>query len=124
MALLLRRGASVHARDNTGDTPLHYAADSGRTAKAELLIEAGAALDATNSHGHTPLYRAAFYSHIDMSALLLARYPAAAAHAATAELLRTRFAPADLAAAVESAVKAPALARRLDVCMAWLIMRE
>lgn len=122
LALLLRRGASVHARSNNGDTPLHIAAYHGRTAIAELLIEAGAAPDATNNDGWTPLFFAAD-SYLETSALLLAHYPAAAAHADTALRLRNNFAPADVAAAVTHAAQAPAIARRRDVCIAWLMVR-
>lgn len=50
--LLIERGADVHARNDTGDTPLHIAQDPD---VVSVLVEAGAALDARNSHDQTPL---------------------------------------------------------------------
>ena len=122
VALLLRRGASVHARTIDGDTALHFAAISGRTANAELLIEAGAALGA-QMRGRTPLYFAAYYSHLDTSALLIAYNPEnAPLDAATLEALRTNFDPAALSSAVALALAArrdDIRRRRLNVLAAY-----
>jgi ankyrin repeat protein len=121
---LLTKGINPNISIRNGLSLLHIAAYYGNTAIAELLIEAGAALDATNSGGLTPLYYAALYNRLETSALLLAHYAAAAAHADTAQLLRNHLAPADLADAVTHAIEAPALARRRDVCIAWLMVCE
>ena len=56
---LLEHGASVHARNNWGATPLHYAAMKGYTGIAGLLLEHGASVDARDNRGDTPLHRAA-----------------------------------------------------------------
>ena len=69
---LLLRGASLETADpSDGGTPLHAAADSGRTAPVTLLLEHGAAIDATDSLGRTPLHRAAALGAADVVALLM-----------------------------------------------------
>ncbi len=53
---LLERGASVDARDDGNDTPLHKACERNSTLRVvELLIERGASLTATNNNGETAL---------------------------------------------------------------------
>ncbi|MFF5083454.1 ankyrin repeat domain-containing protein [Actinoplanes sp. NPDC000266] len=52
--VLLRRGASLLARDSFGRTPLH---DAGAE-KARTLLDAGAQVDARDNFGETPLHRA------------------------------------------------------------------
>ncbi len=51
--LLLAHGANPNARDNEGNTPLHYCDYSPESAR--LLIEAGADVNARNKAGETPL---------------------------------------------------------------------
>ena len=123
VALLLLRGASANAKTKSGDTPLHAAAMAGRLASAERLIGAGAALSTTNKNGHPPLYFAVSGAFLKLSALLLAHCPAAGTHSATADEIRSVFAPDDLTAAVKSAVRGRALASRHAVCIAWLVRR-
>ncbi len=50
---LLEQGANPCARDNKGNTPLHYCTYSAESAR--LLIEAGADANARNAAGNTPL---------------------------------------------------------------------
>ncbi len=50
---LLEQGANPCARDNKGNTPLHYCTYSAESAR--LLIEAGADVNARNATGNTPL---------------------------------------------------------------------
>ena len=54
-ALLLDRGAHLHARNHYSDTPLHVAAHKGCLATTWLLCACGADLHATNRFGKTPL---------------------------------------------------------------------
>ena len=72
VALLLERGASVHALDNGGNTPLHlWALYSGDPQTFELLLAAGADVDATNGDGDTPLHLLLMSEHEHGPALLL-----------------------------------------------------
>lgn len=47
--------ASVHSRDNKGDTPLHHASAAGSLKALRVLLSAGADPMATNSYDWTPL---------------------------------------------------------------------
>ncbi len=58
---LLTNGADVHARNNIGATPLHYAAMSYDSSAFLSMLEAGADIDARDDNGRTPLYYAAAY---------------------------------------------------------------
>jgi len=48
-----RANPTLEARDSRGDTPLHAAAENGKTAVAKLLIESGADRKAKNQAGQT-----------------------------------------------------------------------
>jgi ankyrin repeat protein len=52
--MLLERGAAIDARDVDDKTPLHFAAQYGRTQVAQLLLEHGADANARTKSGHTP----------------------------------------------------------------------
>jgi ankyrin repeat protein len=57
---LLTAGADVNASGDSGNTPLHYAAESEQDAElAELLISHGANIEQTNKYRETPLQIAA-----------------------------------------------------------------
>ena len=78
--LLLASRASVSARTNTGETPLHAAlAEDVRfdfpDGTVRLLLEHGACLSATNRLGETPLHTAAenAWGHETVVRLLLNR---------------------------------------------------
>lgn len=55
----------LHQRtdDGEGVTPLHYAAQEGKSKKVQLLLEAGAEVDAVGLDGFTPLYLAVGNNH-------------------------------------------------------------
>lgn len=53
--ILLQHGADVHRRDDSGRTPLHYAAGVGASA-VELLVSAGAIVNAQADDGRTALH--------------------------------------------------------------------
>jgi len=105
---LIKAKADVNAQDNKGKTALMFAAREGHTFIAQELINAKANINAQDKEGKTALYYAADKQHLKTTALLLVYGPSAAADAATAEILRTRFIPADLAAATTAALEAPA----------------
>jgi len=70
--LLLARGADVNARENSGWTPLLWAANKGHVKLAEMLLARGADVNARANDGTTPLQTAACYDHRDLAQLLLA----------------------------------------------------
>jgi ankyrin repeat protein len=57
--LLLANKANVNAKDNNGNTTLHYAAMNGQTDVVELLLANNADVGATNRASETPLFWAA-----------------------------------------------------------------
>ena len=53
----LEAGGDVHARDENGLTPLHYAAQESEISEiVEILLKAGARIDARNENGWMPLH--------------------------------------------------------------------
>ncbi len=53
--LLIKRGANVNVKQQSGVTPLHSAAHNGNLEIAKLLIENGADVSAQTTTGQTPL---------------------------------------------------------------------
>ncbi|MCY4042723.1 MAG: ankyrin repeat domain-containing protein, partial [Candidatus Dadabacteria bacterium] len=51
--------SGVNARDENGDTPLHWAAGLGKTEAIRELLKAGADIEARNNEGRTVLMEAA-----------------------------------------------------------------
>ena len=68
----LADGADVNAKNVSGRTPLHCAADARHKEIAELLIAAGADVNAKKFSGGTPLRYAATFGHKEIAELLLA----------------------------------------------------
>jgi ankyrin repeat protein len=58
MALLLSKGADMASVDNSGGSPLHYAATLDNAETARFLLDAGADAAAVDFGGHTPLHEA------------------------------------------------------------------
>ncbi len=52
--LVEEKNADVNAKDNYGNTPLHWAAGRGHLPVVRYLIEKGAKVDAMNILGQTP----------------------------------------------------------------------
>jgi ankyrin repeat protein len=68
---LLEKGAPVASRGESGDTPLHIAAQLGHELICRLLLEAGAAVDTPTDNGDTPLHYAAWNGQEEACRLLL-----------------------------------------------------
>ena len=66
--LLLSRGADVHAKDRTGQTPLNLAANDGSVSVAECLIAHTANVRAKDNAGATPVTLAQDRVNADCSA--------------------------------------------------------
>lgn len=64
-------GVDVHAKDNVGGTPLHWAASYGHKDVAELLINKGADVNAKDDLGGTPLHFATSNGYKDVAELLI-----------------------------------------------------
>lgn len=69
--LLLAKGADVNTKDNTGDTPLHYAAAYGYTNIGKELVAHMAKINIRNNLGETPLHTAVFWGHKEIIEFLL-----------------------------------------------------
>jgi uncharacterized protein len=59
---LLDAGQDPNTRDNSGWTPLHFAAQMNQLEIAQILISRGASVDAQDCNGNSPLARAVFSS--------------------------------------------------------------
>ena len=55
LRVLIENGAKVDQQDSQGKTPLHYAAELGRTRCIPFLLQKGASPHATDNHRKTPL---------------------------------------------------------------------
>ena len=66
----IRSGANVNAREEDGDTPLHYAV-AYKPTHIKILIGAGAIVNARDDRSSTPLHDAAFYGNAEKIKLLI-----------------------------------------------------
>ncbi|HBP53153.1 MAG TPA: hypothetical protein DD643_01820 [Synechococcus sp. UBA8638] len=71
VALLIRHGVDVNAKDEHGNAPLHLVIHEGNGALAKLLIEGGADVLATNNAGNSPVQVAAFAGLPEVITLLV-----------------------------------------------------
>lgn len=69
-------GLDEQHRDNSGWTPLHYAAFEGHVDVCEALLEAGAKLDETDNDGKGALMLAAQEGHTSLVERLLEHHGA------------------------------------------------
>lgn len=58
-------------RDNSGWSPLHYAAFEGHGAACAALLAAGASVDACDNEGKSPLMLACQEGHVSVAELLM-----------------------------------------------------
>ena len=70
--VLFTSGADVNVRDDSGYTPLHYAAGIGNTEFVKMLLDKKANPNSTNITGGTPLCQAVGFSKLAVVELLLA----------------------------------------------------
>ena len=61
----------INARDDVGNTPLHWACILGRIETARILLEHGAKVNVKNHYGKTPLHFASRYGRIEIAKTLL-----------------------------------------------------
>ena len=57
--MMLTKGVDVNAKNAVGNTPLHYAAQSGNLTLMKLLLDSRAAIDSANTDNESPLHFAA-----------------------------------------------------------------
>ena len=69
---LLKRGASIEARDDISWTALMWASLQGRADVVAVLLDAGASFQAVDADGNTPLMLAASRGRADVVRILLA----------------------------------------------------
>jgi ankyrin repeat protein len=70
---LLAHGATLEARNRTGFTALHHAAEAGSRAALEALLAAGADPQAANAEGVRPAETAMRKGHVQIATLLRAK---------------------------------------------------
>lgn len=68
--VLLAHGATLEARNLTGFTPLHHAAEAGSMGAARVLLEAGADPTAPNTAGNRPIDTARANGHVGVALYL------------------------------------------------------
>ena len=71
IAALIKAGAVVNTRDNSGQTALHLAASNGNVDVIAALTKAGADKNAKDNDGWTALHQAARYGKVDAIAALI-----------------------------------------------------
>jgi len=72
-AVLIGRGADIHATDSYGKTPLHDAAYGNALEVTKCLIDHGAGLNVKDDQHRTPLHLAVYGNALEVAAELIAR---------------------------------------------------
>jgi len=117
--LLLDHGASIDARDKSGDrqqrspgnSPVHYAAIYGRTRILERMLQAGVSPNLRDKNGRTLLMLAAENGHVDTVQLLLCAGADANARSALGETVldcARRSKNPEVVRLIEGAIRFPA----------------
>jgi ankyrin repeat protein len=57
-------GADIHAKNNYGETPLHFASRNGHLEVVKYLKSVGADINAKNNNSWTPLHSASYNGHL------------------------------------------------------------
>jgi len=70
--LLISGGVDVNAKDEKGNTPLHYAVNASKVDVVQLLVEAGADVNARGNSNRLPLYMAVEEDNIAIAEYLIA----------------------------------------------------
>ena len=65
-----KQGVSVQAKNNDGNTPLHWAIGNSRVEIAKFLVSQGADVNAKNNDGCTPLF---FAKNVDVANILVSQ---------------------------------------------------
>ncbi|XP_063441961.1 ankyrin repeat and protein kinase domain-containing protein 1-like [Mytilus trossulus] len=65
----------IEAVDNTGRTPLHYAASYGKNLIVKLLLKNDSSINAKDCNNVTPLMLSCYNEHMDVSKILLDKDP-------------------------------------------------
>ena len=73
VAELLKHGAEVDARNDSGESPLHLACYAGQLLIVDMLLDKGADINALNMYLETPLFYAAKRGMPAVTRLLLQR---------------------------------------------------
>jgi len=71
----LKAGANVHAKNDSGQTPLQIAIEQKSLKKVALLLQYGAKLEHSSEDNNSSLYQAAYTGHLEMTRLILAQDP-------------------------------------------------
>jgi ankyrin repeat protein len=70
ISFFTKRGVNLNIRDNSGQTPLHWAARDGNVAMGRSLIAHGADIEAENKSWQTPMHLATAKGHASFVKLL------------------------------------------------------
>jgi ankyrin repeat protein len=68
------RGADIDAKNNIGETPLHWASEEGHLPVVKALLSGGANLLAANNDGELPIHQAMREGHSAVSKCLLQHF--------------------------------------------------